>query len=752
VTRLTSISILATALGAATLGAPARAAADSLPEKIKEIHGHVENLKDAYSNYQQCLARGADPELCEALAIYCAIPGSGLIDSRAGLFSKLDLFQVFKLDCGDGECYQCCFTGDGCHTSFVGFPVINCNLNYGPQTRAAGITLITDPDAGPGSPCLTTPQTCDHLAICLGDPNTLGGLRDDLDNGLAHPLNMEGAAEQRLRYFGREFFDAWVAYLNGFHTGIAADRAEGSAGPRSLAALDHFVHGRGCVGWREHVGAVQPYDWSAEPFAITDAEGVVSAPASRLNGVRMIGLMRLLDALPNVAARHAAVESTVWPDAERDAYLGQLGGDADAAILEVASPLFLELLKGNAKVSDYRLLAVPLAGEGDEAARFNGCLLGQSPRVEAEADAEGEGGAASLRLTIDDPEGEGASLDRLAVVFWGDGTASREAIAPGVDALTLTHTYAEAGRYAAHAVVENTSGLRGFASAIVEASAAGEPSAPHVFSEVRFVDAVAHVQVTSGNERKLYFEITGRDADTDEELLLGVGQERSVAFNVDVPLGTLVGHNPDVRRIDRLTLWPAWRDGFYGIGWGGHWMALDHVELRAPATATDDAVTVTLPLGVDNVRVYPIGGDEPVAADFLDTTEDGRPRIWLHTDYQASRIEIDVPAELLASAAPGPLGAGDGVDFGSYVELRPGVFVPTASLPEPGEGEGETTGGGSSTGDADSGDSATSAAGESGGGGDGDGRGCGCTSTPRDSGPAALLLLLGLLRRRRGSA
>ncbi|MCA9657824.1 MAG: hypothetical protein KC486_05730 [Myxococcales bacterium] len=750
-TRLTSTSLVAAALAAATLGAPApAAAADSLPEKLKEIHGHVENLKDAYGNYQQCLARGADPQLCEALAIYCAIPGSGLIDSRAGLFSKLDLFQVFKLDCGDGECYQCCFTGDGCHTSFVGFPVINCNLNYGPETRAAGITLITDPDAGPGSPCLTTPQTCDHLAICLGDPNALGGLREELENGLAHPLNMEGAAEQRLRYFGRELFDAWVAHLNGFHTGIAADRAEG--GPRSLAALDHFVHGRGCVGWREHVAAIQPYDWSGEPFAITDAEGVVSAPASRLNGVRMIGLMRLLDALPNLAARHAAVESTVWPDVDRDAYLGQLGGEPDAAFLEAASPVFLELLKGNAKVSDYRLLAVPLAGEPADGARFNGCLLGQAPRVEAEAEAEAaEGGAASLRLTIDDPEGEGATLDRLAVVLWGDGTASREAIAPGVDAVTLTHTYAAAGRYAAHAVVENTSGLRGFASAIVEASAAGEVSAPHVFSEVRFVDAVAHVKVTSGNERKLYFEITGRDADTQEELLIGVGQERGVPFNVDVPLGTLVGHNPDLRRIDRLTLWPAWREGFYGIGWGGHWMALDHVELRAPATATDDAAAVTLPLGADNVRVYATGSEEPVAADFLDTTEDGRPRIWLHADYQASRIEIDVPAGLLASAAPGPLGAAAGVDFGSYVELRPGTFVPTSSLP----GEGETTGGDANTGgDAGTGDadSATSAAGDGDSDG-GDGRGCGCATAPRDTGLfGAMLLALGLLRRRRGSA
>ncbi len=749
-TRHTSPLLAGLALGTLLAPAPA-AAADDLPGFLKEVHGQVENLKDAYSNYQQCLARGAEPELCEALAVYCAIPGTGLVDSRAGLFSKLDLFQVFKVDCGDGECYQCCFTGDGCHTSFVGFPVINCNLMYGPATRAAGITLITDPDAGPGSPCLTTPQTCDHLSLCLGDPNALSELRDELEGGLEHPLNMVGAAEQRLRYFGREFFDSWLVYLNSFHTGIAADRDGESPSFGSLAQLDHFVTARGCVGWREHVAAVQPYDWGVEPFAVTGPGDVVSLPASQLNGLRMLGLMRLLDALPNLAERHAAVESTVWPDVDRQAYLGLLEADPDAAILEVASPIFLDLLKRNSKISDYRLLAVPLADEADEA-RFNGCLLGEAPRVFAEAE-EPDGATASLRLTISDPEGGEAALDRLAVVHWGDGTASRETIAPGLAEVTLAHTYANAGRYAAHAVVENTSGLRGFASTILESTSPGEPSAPHVFSQVRFVNAAAHVKVTSGNERKLYFELTGRDADTSEELLIGVGQELGIPFNVDVPLGTLIGHNPDARRIDRLTLWPSWRDGFYGIGWGGHWLVLDRVELRVPSTATGEALAVPLPLSADNVRVYPVDGEEPVDVEYLGTTDDDRTLIWLHSTFQASRIEIDIPDELLAAAAPGPLGDGEGVDFDSYVELRPGAFVPTASIPE------DTTGGETSTSDGETaGDDPGATGGATAsttGGADSEAvSGCGCRSTPSPERPWAALLALLLLRpqRRRSAA
>ncbi|MCA9717440.1 MAG: hypothetical protein H6713_27870 [Myxococcales bacterium] len=752
--RLTRLALTAAPLSAVMMlmmMSPGLArAADNLPEFLEEVHGQVENLKDAFSNYQACIARGADPALCESLAIYCAIPGTGLIDSRAGLFSELDLFQVFKLDCGDGECYQCCFTGEGCHTSFIGFPVINCNYNYGPETRDAGITLIVDPDAQPGAPCISTPQTCDHLSLCLGDPNALGELRDELEGGLEHPLNMAGAAEQRLRYFGRDFFDRWLAYLGEFHTGIAPDRAPGEV--ITLAALEHFMTARGCAGWRDHVDAIQPYEWGVEPFAITGADDVVSAPASQLNGVRLIGLMRLLDALPNLAGRHAAVESTVWPDEDREAYLGQLDVDPDDAILRVASPIFLELLKRSTKISDYRLLAVPLAEEPGGAARFNGCLLGQAPHVIAEAGAPA-GASASLRLTIDNPELGGAhERALLAIVLWGDGTASRELLAADQAEVTLSHEYVTPGRYAAHAVVENTSGLRGVASAIIESTAAApEASAPHVFSQVRLVDAVAYVDVTSGNERKLYLEITGRDADTGEELLLGVGQERAIPFNVDVPLGTLIGHNQDARRVDRITLWPAWRDGFYGLGWGGHYLALEQLELRVPSTATGETVAVPVPLTTDNVRVYPVGGEEPVDVEFLGETMDGRPLIWLHTSFEADRVEIDIPAGLLASGAPGPLQDGEGVVFESLVEVRPGTFEPPGEEPED-----TTTGGGASTGDDSgaSGDAGSGAATATGGdsdgaaAGDGEGGGCGCASTSPRGGLWALLLALCFVRRR----
>ncbi|MEZ4454818.1 MAG: hypothetical protein R3B09_35535, partial [Nannocystaceae bacterium] len=411
---------------------PAVAAADDdLPDFIEDVHGQVENLMDAFANYQQCIARGADPSLCDALAIYCAIPGTGLLDDRAGLFSELDLFQVFKLDCGDGECYQCCFTGEGCHTSFIGFPVINCNPNYGPETRDAGITLIVDPNAEPGSPCISTPQTCEHLSLCLGDPNGLGELREDLEGGLEHPLNQPGAAEQRLRYFGRDFYDRWLAYLNQFHTGIApeGDRAGERVG--KLADVDHFLSGRGCVGWRDHVDAIRPYDWTDPRFAVVDGEGAASGPASQLNGIRLVGLMRLIDALPNLAGRHAAVESTVWPDVDRDAYLAPLEGGADATILRSAGPIFLELLQQNPKVSDYRLLAVPLADEAGGVARFNGCALGAGPRVLAQA-GSGGGENGVLRLDLEDPEAGGEhERDRLALIFWGDGTASRETIPAG---------------------------------------------------------------------------------------------------------------------------------------------------------------------------------------------------------------------------------------------------------------------------------------------------------------------------------
>ncbi len=719
---------------------------DDLPSTIKDIHGHIENLKDAYSNYQQCVARGADPDLCQALAVYCAIPGSGLVDSRAGLFSKLDLFQSFKVDCGDGECYQCCFTGDGCHSSFVGFPVINCNANYGPETRDVGITLITDPDAQPGDSCLTTPQTCDHLSLCLGDPNSLTQLREDLDNGLEHPLNMAGAAEQRLRYFGKDFYDRFLVYLNRFHTGIPITPDPEFTSFGKLVDIDFFLTGRGCMGWRNHVDAFTPYDWSDELFVVKDDQGVASLPASQLNGVRMVGLLRLLDALPNLAGRHAAVESTVWPDVDRDAYLTKLSVDPDEALLALASPIFLDLLRHNPKVSDYRLLAVPLEGEINEPPRFNGCELGYAPDVSLEPVSK-NGADASIHLTIDNPElGSPHEGPLLAEVLWGDGTVSHEEISGNSPEADILHTYAEPGRYVVYAVVENTSGLRGVASTIVETSeASSAASAPHVFAEVHIVDAIARVNVTSGNERKLFFELSGRDAVTEETLLLGISQELSIPFNEDVALGTMVGHNPGARPLDQLILRPAWRDGFYGIGWNGHYLAFKELQLHVSDTATGGVAKVEVPLTPENVRVYPVEGSNPIEADFLSQTEGGQTLIWLDKSWTAERIEIDIPPNLLAMHAPGPL-SGENPESKHLVEVRPGVFEPPTSEDTDGTGgtgTGDPTGSDSSTETAssagsDSGDTSQSS----------DDGGCGCTTSSR--GVSLWMLAPLLLIRRRG--
>ena len=125
-------------------------------------------------------------------------------------------------------------------------------------------------------------------------------------------------------------------------------------------------------------------------------------------------------------------------------------------------------------------------------------------------------------------------------------------------------------------------------------------------------------------------------------------------------------------------------------------------------------------------------GEEPVDVEFLGETMDGRPLIWLHTSFEADRVEIDIPAGLLASGAPGPLQDGEGVVFESLVEVRPGTFEPPGEEPED-----TTTGGGASTGDDSgaSGDAGSGAATATGGdsdgaaAGDGEGGGCGCAST-----------------------
>lgn len=706
------------------------------------------------THYNDCRARGESDAQCKSIVALCAAQEQPFFGGPyASLFRGLGLNQVFKIDCGNQECFQCCHVpGQGCHTSFIGFPVINCNENYGAGTNAAGLTLVVDPNAQPGQACLTTPQTCEHIARCATeDPQTL---RDTLDSGGQHPVNAPGAAGNRAKFFAQQVLTDWCGGLDVLHTGLP-DAGEGSRFER-IVDVENFLTGRGCVGWRQNVAAVFPFDWQAEAFVVRDEAGAPLPLSSQRNALCQWGLFRVLESVPNLGERLSFIDSTVWPDAARDAYLAQVD-DPDQALLQHADPIVLDLLRRNTGVSDYRLLAVPLPGELPSDGVFNGCDLGEAPRVFLDTEPAGPD-RIRIHVEVRDPEAGTEHAGPIPLtVFWGDGRVSLEELGQDQGPIlgTFEHSYAQGGRYHIIVLGENTSGLRGFGAAIGETGTRdpGVADGPIVVSEVRLVDTVIRADTLTGNDRTFFLEIEGHDT-TDATHRIGLSAARPIGFNTDIALGTLVGHNTGAAPLDRIILRPFWYDGFY-TGLSEVFLRINRLELHVFSTETGDTLPVELPLDPSTLRLYAEGQEAPLAPELLVQDDQGQLKIPLHTrDHLIERIEIDLPQPRLAAAAPGPLPDGFALTQTSWFEERPEHFIavgrdPDMGPPDPADaGPSDPRDGGvSDRGQSDLGDlpgDATPTPGASGGGG-------GCTLDPAPTphlGWLALLLLLTLRRRR----
>lgn len=704
----------------------------------------IYNSPKYLQNYEDCRAKGESDEFCRTLTGICAAQEQPFFGGPyASLFRGLGLNQVFKLNCGSDECFQCCHVpGMGCHTSFIGFPVINCNERYGVGTRPAGITLVTDPDPQPGEACLTIPQTCEHIPRCASEPGGFGDLRDQLDGGADHPLRMPGAAESRGRYFAQSLATKWCEALDRYDTSLPPDPEMPSL--ERISDLQDFLTGRGCVGWRANVGAAFPFDWEAEWAAVFDAEGVLLPASSQRNALCQWGLIRALESVPHLGERLSFVQSTVWPDLLLEMYLAQVD-DPDEAILRSASPVVLDLLRCVYGIYDYRLLAVPLPDEERDERVFNGCELGDAPRVELSAESLGDGRLA-LDVMLEDPEVGGPHEAEVPLtIFWGDGRVSLESIPAGQAQARFEHVYDQPGPRKIIAMAENTSGLRGFGAVIGAVEGAGVSEGPVVVSELRLADVVVQADTLTGNDRTLFVEIEGHDAATDLSYRVGMTRGRPITLNQAVELGTWVGYNTGAAPLDRFTLRLHWREGFY-TGLRQVTLRASRLELHVFSTETGESVAIEVPISPETIRMYAPDADEPLPPETI-LDEEGAPRLVLHTQqHRVERIEIDVPQALLAAQAPGPLPEGyPALNETAWYEDRPGQFRVVGDAPDMG-GEGDPDGG-IGMGGAGGAPSADGGVGQ----GDAEPSGCAVGARPGSAGWLSLLLGLGLLgwRRRR---
>lgn len=654
----------------------------SIPDAVskvsdyKDVFDYYGKVPGLFSSHNTCLAKGYSSSLCASVAAYCAINDLPLGGVAGGFIDAFQLTQLFKTDCGNGICFACCYVPGGrfpCHTSFFsedGSPVINCDDGYGPGTHQVGPTLITDPNAKPGQACLFTPQTCDHLPICSSglSPQEIAAINADPQNIMKSPA----AVNSRARSFGTATLANWSNFLSDYRTSTDVQSDFVRQQIRPFSALGSFVTGRGCVGWRHKIPDSFPSDWSESQFRINDAAGMYAAEPSHLNGMRQLGLVRLMGTIPNLFNRLAFVESQIWsPDAIHQ-YLAKIG-DPDTAFLQHMSPIALAILKENRTLQDYRLLAVPLAGETVSPRLFNGCVLGDPPALALTSQKRGALGIDLALVAADSAQSTGLEVGLL--VLWGDGSETRITVPPGGHSQAVSHDYAAGGKYQVLAIAQNDAGLRAVGALVAETAGTGtNPAgvAMPVISEIQLVDLHAEIDSFAGNTLTMMFQLESWPT-PDQGYALGVSRSLPVPLTTAVGFGTVAGWNAQSAPLQSVTIRPfRFGDGVL-IGFRENYLTLDRVRIGVYSTQDNHQRYQDIPVKAEMVRLYPVGSKVAVLLSKPTFGSDGRLKIPVEAGgVRYERVDLLFPPSVFVNAVQAPVTDANWSGIvGSFVELKP---------------------------------------------------------------------------------
>lgn len=649
------------------------------------------DLDDIIGDYLDCIASGRTPEECDQgfpgfePFDWCQIVWDVLTEAMPTLAGLASTFTPFSRNCGERDCFQCCYNGStgGCHSSYIGFPVLNCNPNtYGAGTKPVGLTFIIDPGSiEPGDSCLFIPQICAHIPQCVKTTTaTVAGNRTQVshpqaplaDNYLTDPR----AIDQRARYFAMKVQDEVRAYVGNYNTS--------TPGARPLHSLAEALTNRGRAGWRRDLTNT-PIDITKPPLRINDLAGNLNESASWANAAHLLGLARVMTGVPNLAARLAHVESRKWTQAEKDAYLAGVG-DPSQAFLGVLDPHWIAVLQRLLMLQDAALLAVPLAGEPATLGQFGGQALGQPPTLSLSATTIGT--EISLAISIEDAEDVTGGLARPLAVDWGDGRVTHHALPAGQAALSVTHAYEVAGRYIVYAVATNDSGLRGHAALVIDAPAAPPttPSLPTV-SRVQF----SGLAITNWlSTKKFSVEVRLADA-TNKRFRAGRSAPGGNAkANEPFAFGDVYAYNPARFECAMLSLdirgelaAPASRV------FGPFVTMAPTMKLGVFNTSTQQLVEQAVALTPEMLKVYLAGATTSMPANTVTVEASGAlrfPLFWRAASnapwQKIARIDIALEPNMFAGfvldAAPTTTPAGT---TAAWIESRPGLLTVVPEVP-----------------------------------------------------------------------
>lgn len=721
-----------------------------IPSAAKKANSIYKRTKGMVQTYQDCLRRGGKSDECAAVAIFCDLQKEALsayLKRYGGLASwaigQAGIFDVFKTTACGADCYWCCLTPTGCHSSFGPSPVINCNPGYGAGSHTIGKTLIVA-DTGITA-CLGVPQTCDHYSQCrlasekgYGDafpgskpentPNPYlpapaldfgwttpisGGVACNLpadwrprNNNLSlTPGNMSMAiqawvGEQKLRAFAESLARKVAAFLDNLPPDFPPDEV-----------LDLLTL-RGCKA-QHALAALEPFDGTTATFQGTASIPEIQAQVARRRALAFLATLRILGGVPNLRERLLYVESRLWPCQEKDAYFKAAGiTDPDAVLRKTLGPVALRILKTVDVLQDYRLLAVPLPGEREVSGMFDGCELGRAPEVNLIPEAQA-GEKFSIAVAVRDVDQEPPALPVLPLsIDWGDGEVTAHEHPAGAEA-RYTHVYERPGRYRVLAIASGRSGLRGVHGHVVEVTGADPKVRPLPAPLRASLPRVEVFSETTGEAGSLSLTLHRRGKQGEEEEEIGksgevVIENREVSGTMVVKtgykgLGEVVGHNGERAVVRTLVLRPQRTGGRLNYDLRKVYLVLGEISLDLSALDDGALINKRGRLVATQVRAYykdqpmtPVAG--AVTADPL--SMEGRLRVPLLNPGSAMprdpakellAVEIDVApsaegVDLRApQLAPEAVGA-----FRRWEEVAPGQLVagPLQGVPDDGGGEG----------------------------------------------------------------
>ncbi|HMG16400.1 MAG TPA: T9SS type A sorting domain-containing protein [Saprospiraceae bacterium] len=608
-----------------------------LYNKYRTIYHGYEVANKIKNTYNDCLSNGYSKETCNKASDLCAtydLVSNYFPGFPAATFRRYGLFEAFKLNCGDGICFQCCFVpnsdcGGVCHSSFIGFPVINCNANYGAGTRDVGITLIVG--GNPGDPCLFAPQTCQHVPICLIG---LGQEKiDKINNDPNDIMKSEHAVEQRARHYTEKHLNNWSEFINNFSTGKSVSVGkEEIIKDLKLDDINDFITLRGSIYWKSFIDSLIVFDGNIKPFSILDSisnQHLVSP--SMWNFLRQLGLANLLSSIPNLYNRLSYTGSKIWLENDLNLYLKKINY-SDSLFYYTMHPLSYYFFKINPQLQDYRLLSVPLINEPIQNNIWMGDTLGSPPIYDIAI--SNSSNKINLKITVSnygDQLNNNSILD--GITYWGDGTISEFSINPKVDTLTIGHLFRKPGYYQSFTTIQNTTGLRGFKFLEIKS----EQPTEIIINELPILNKITIDSAMVQTSVFTFIEKIGFNISTlvnNKKTLLGISSPKTIWNAANLYYDTLVAHNYNLFKIDNITIEPVQINSTNDFGYC--FLTFNGISGSIYNPVTNLDTLIHLPFILDSIKLENENGEILNNSEFIKINPNGKITI------QFAKESIDI--------------------------------------------------------------------------------------------------------------